>query len=141
MASASLFMAGITAAAMLAGNGGEAQVWQCSNAGLAEVNCTDKGCEAAAEFTPMEIDVGTERMSMCAYSACFEGGAEPLAKGGSHVVIRSTLRQTTVDAEAPSVMTVAIHVSSRAGTALWNGFAIPLRCTPVRRPTTAKSSG
>src|SRR5690606_25156173 len=67
--------------APLAGGMAQAETWHCRND--VEVQCGAGGCSAAAEggFTPMDLAFADDGgLSLCAYSGCWEGSGEVLAR-------------------------------------------------------------
>ncbi len=52
--------------------GAEAEQWNCRNTDF-EIGCSDGKCEISDSFTPMDIQVSTEEVSVCAYTGCWKG--------------------------------------------------------------------
>lgn len=113
-----------------------AGAWQCRNP--VEVACTEATCTAspAGEFTPMDIAAESSgRISVCAYSGCWEAQAKPLRKRGRLVFAADRARFSTADSDAMRAdITLVIDERTGAGFVLAAGFANPLLCSKSAGP-------
>lgn len=107
--------------------------WDCTNKDIAEIQCGGQGCavETAAEgFTPIEVRISGNRISICAYSGCF-GGAVQMAGGeGPHSFWSGAVSPDSAT-QGSDVLSLVIDRPSGTGILLWRGFANPLQCASV----------
>ena len=127
MATTGLLLGMAAVAGLVVGDGRDREL-HSTNVGLSEIRCTAAGCQSAASFTPMEVRLADGGVTLCAYSACFEGQAQVLANGKSNLIVGST-PQRVGGREDAALLMLALDPGSGSGTMLWNGFANPLRCT------------
>jgi hypothetical protein len=105
-------------------------VWSCRNP--IEISCGPESCAVAPAdgFTPMDISAGDGRLSVCAYSGCWEARAKPLRKRGRILFIADQARFSTSDSEdARADLTLVIDERDGAGFLMAAGFSHPLRCS------------
>lgn len=105
---------------------GEGISWNCRNADF-EISCSDGVCTASADHTPMDISVGDEMISWCAYSGCWEGTPSALMRSGRFVSFYGNALEN--DADPSSTVDVAIVIDTQSGTA--NIMAVDLFATPA----------
>ena len=107
-----------------------AAVWSCRNP--VEIACADKTCTAAAadSFTPMDISAGIGgRLSVCAYSGCWEARAKPRRQSGRLVFIADKARFSTAESDdARTDLTLVIDTRDGTGFVMAAGFANPSVC-------------
>jgi len=65
----------------LAALAGEQPSWNCRNMDF-EISCSAKGCEAAEAFTPMDIHLSGDEISLCAYTTCWSGAPTAVQMAG-----------------------------------------------------------
>ena len=98
--------------------------WHCRN--TIEVACTATVCEAAKEFTPMDIHVGAGKLEVCAYSGCWQGKAQLRNIAGFAVIAAKNLKFSTGATKA--AIAITIDTRDGIGTVKVEGFAQPLNC-------------
>lgn len=104
--------------------------WQCRNP--VEIACADGACIAAPAdaFTPMDISAEADgRLSVCAYSGCWEARARPVRKRGRLLYVADAARfSTSQDPAMRTDITLAIDTRTGEGFVMASGFANPLQC-------------
>jgi len=122
--------------ATLAGGAVQAETWHCRND--VEVQCGVDGCSAAAEggFTPMDLAFGDDGgLSLCAYSGCWEGNGEVLARAPWLVVGARGLPWSDPHGapDRTSDVLVAFDPNDRVALVKAGAWALPMRCAPAAR--------
>lgn len=122
--------------APLAGGMAQAETWHCRND--VEVQCGAGGCSAAAEggFTPMDLAFADDGgLSLCAYSGCWEGSGELLARAPWLVVGARGLPWSDSHGgpDRMSGVLVAFDPIDRVALVKAGGWALPMRCVPGAR--------
>lgn len=104
--------------------------WQCRNP--VEISCADGACIAAPAdaFTPMAISADADgRVSICAYSGCWEARAKPVRKRGRLFYVADAAPfSTSQDPAMRTDITLAIDTRTGEGFVMASGFANPLMC-------------
>ena len=99
--------------------------WSCRNP--IEVGCSAKTCEVAADFTAMDISLAENgRVSVCAYSGCWEGKAVVTHRAGFVQFVASRLVFSS--GGSASAMTASIDTRDRIGVIKIGGYAQPIIC-------------
>lgn len=102
-------------------------IWSCTNPDM-EIQCHIGKCETSDAFTPISIKINSSDgdMSVCAYSACYEGKGVVL-KNGDHVLF-SGLKLS--DSNTKEISNFMIGINLETETAVINGsnFAMPIAC-------------
>lgn len=104
--------------------------WNCRNTDM-EIRCDSGRCQASPEggFTPFDVTIGDEgrRLSVCAYSGCWEGKARRLASG-RHVLVsgRDLAWNGTTPGKADFI--VGLDMEDGLGFVQGEGFAMPMSC-------------
>lgn len=118
------------AALLLLGPGGLAHAadgWRCRNEQV-EVSCDAGACAVSEAHTPMDVSVDPSRISVCAYTGCWEGPvALHVLKDGRAAFIGTDLAFSTVP-DLRSDATVVIDIRSGVGAVLAAGFVNPVTC-------------
>lgn len=126
--------AGVLALAASAAQAGTAATWRCHNE--VEVSCGADGCSAAAEggFTPMDLAFADDGgLSLCAYSGCWEGNGQVLARAPFLVISATQLPWSDPHADdAQRDVLVAFDPADRVALVKAGGWALPLQCRPGR---------
>lgn len=107
-----------------------AESWQCRND--MEIRCADGNCEAADEgaFTPMSVSFNDSgKMSVCAYTGCWEGTGKVFNDGAFLMLSGQSLKFST----SSSVMNreniaITFDRADNIGMLKVAGFAHPLIC-------------
>ncbi|WP_166040897.1 hypothetical protein [Sphingosinicella sp. YJ22] len=107
------------------------QDFSCSNR-AAEIQCDGAHCRVETEsFTPMRLTRVGDSISLCAYSACWEGRID-FDHERSGVRFLQSLVQRNGPAHEAEASTLSIMVGRRSETAQihWNGILSVLECGP-----------
>lgn len=108
---------------------GEAGMWKCTNKDTVEIVCTEMACESHSTFTPVALELDGQRISICAYSACFEGAPDVFVRNGAHLLVSDTPnRGSGSNRSPPERLSLALDEQSGTAVLLWRGFAQPLMC-------------
>ncbi len=121
-AAALLLMAGATPAA--------AQDFSCSNKS-AEISCKGGACEVNADdgFTPMSLGRTGSRLSICAYSGCWEGPILVRRSRGSIDLLYAQVRNPQANGSSGmSELAIIYDRASRTAQMRWGGFANSMGC-------------
>ena len=109
------------------------EIWRCSN--QVEVWCAADGCAATAEgeMTPMDITASADgRLSVCAYTGCWEGEAAYAATNGRLVWAGDALTFSTAPEGGESDATLLIIARDGVGFVRAGGLASPVLCARSR---------
>jgi hypothetical protein len=116
---------------LLGSTSANAKQWVCSNQ-AAEISCGKTGCNVAEGFTPMSVGLDTKgKMSVCAYSGCWEGKASKIVKTGSYTTFYSNrLKWSQNEGTGPSYIDASVTIDRRQSyaTMLAAGYAHPMTC-------------
>jgi len=117
--------------APLAGGAVQAETWHCRND--VEVHCGVDGCSAAAEggFTPMDLAFADDGgLSLCAYSGCWTGNGQVLARAPLLVISAAGLPWSDPHggADRASDVLVAFDPRDRVAMVKAGGWTLPLLC-------------
>ena len=107
----------------------EVAAWRCRND--VEVQCGEEGCEARDPFTPMDVTVDdTGRMSVCAYTGCWEGTGSAVESGGFLVLLGLDLEFKTSSDSPSDRADIVIAIDRADGISILKagGFAQPMLC-------------
>lgn len=107
----------------------ESSGWNCINADL-EVNCNVTKCEVEKNHTPMDVYVNATKMSICAYTGCWEGVPTSTIISGSFETFTGKALPFTTNPDSSANISVTVNRTSRIGMILVEGmFANPAICT------------
>lgn len=120
-AAALLLISGATPAA--------AQDFSCSNKS-AEISCADGACEVNSDgFTPMALGRKGNRLSICAYSGCWEGPITVRRSRGSIDLLYAQVRNSQAGASGGmNELAIIYDRGSRTAQMRWGGFANSMDC-------------
>jgi hypothetical protein len=126
LAGALLLVAGATPAA--------AQDFTCANKS-AEISCGNGACEVNSDgFTPMSLSREGKRLSVCAYSGCWEGPILVRRSRGSIELLYAEVRNAQATASGGmNALAVIYDRGSRTAQMRWGGFANAMDCGPGGR--------
>lgn len=117
--------------ALAAGVPAAAADFTCSNE-AAEIRCGDGACEANTDgFTPMSLSRTGNRLSICAYSGCWEGSILVRRSPGPVDLLYARVRRTTGTGGTGADMSdlaVTYDRSARTAQMRWGGFANAMGC-------------
>ncbi|NML06545.1 hypothetical protein [Sphingomonas sp. G-3-2-10] len=104
-----------------------AQDFHCRNTG-AEIRCVSTGCEVETEsFTPMELRRTGNKLSICSYSACWEG---PIRMRRSYEGVTFLSASVRISSPGEPNRAPLSVMYDREGVAQirWLGFSNAMRC-------------
>ena len=117
--------------ALSAGAPAAAQDFACSNK-AAEIRCADGSCEAETDgFTPMSLSRTGSKLSICAYSGCWEGSIQVRRSAGPVDLLYARVRQSTGTGGNGAGMrdlSVIYDRTARTAQMRWGGFANAMGC-------------
>lgn len=93
--------------------GADAEQWRCRNTDF-EVDCSDGKCQLSDSFTPMDIYVSAEHVSICAYTGCWEG--QPIFMRDGPLVYASSRSLKWSQSEATGAFQLIINTDTKVGT-------------------------
>lgn len=109
-------------------------VWACRNADI-EISCSAEGCAASDAFTPMDARFGPgPRISVCAYTGCWEGEAALMQVGETTAYLAADLPFST-SPDFTAAVSALVDASDAIAMVKVAGFAHPMSCaraTPQR---------
>lgn len=107
-----------------------ADTWNCTN--TIEIRCDSDGCEAEKNdaFTPMSVSFNeTGKMSVCAYSGCWEGSGEVFKDGDFLVLTGTNLKFSTASDDSMNQnILIALDKDDNIAVLKAGGFSHPLVC-------------
>lgn len=101
--------------------------WDCSNQDM-EITCTAGRCSNSAAFTPLQVTLTDKgKLSVCAYSGCWQGKGRVVSSSRYLFVSASQLQWIGVQ---PGQESFALVLDRQDRTALLKGggFALPMLC-------------
>ena len=102
--------------------------WNCRNMDF-EISCSAEGCKAAEAFTPMDIHLSGDEISLCAYTTCWTGAPTAVQSAGGFVSYVGAGLVGAVDASDLMDAAVTIEIASGAASVLVAGrYATPAHC-------------
>lgn len=110
----------------------QAEVWNCRND--IEVQCSTDRCGAETEegdFTPMSLAFSsTGSFSLCAYSGCWDGDGDVVAKVPLLVILKTNAEWSdpSSDGARDSDVMIAFDATDRIAVIKASGFVTPLHC-------------
>lgn len=110
------------------------EIWECRND--LEVTCGEGTCAAQpeGEFTPMRVHVETSgRMSVCAYSGCWEGEGEVFQRQEFLVLLGHDLKFSTAQNTESAQEDIAITIDrgDKVATFKAGAFSHPMLCEQI----------
>jgi hypothetical protein len=103
--------------------------YNCRNMDF-EISCSSEGCVAAEAFTPMDIHLSGEEISLCAYTMCWRGAPDVVQRAGGFVSYTGTGLVGTRDVSDLVDAVITIETASGAASVLVAGrYATPANCT------------
>jgi hypothetical protein len=108
-----------------------ANAYSCQNETL-EVTCDASKCEASGGFTPMRLSLDSRgrRLSLCAYSGCFEGRPTKISETSRYLHVSGSFRFSGMPRDS---WDIAVTVDKQKGYAVMmgGGFVNPMICAKV----------
>ena len=109
--------------------------WSCTND--FESGCSGDGCVLlqGEDFTPLSISVSDAgKLTVCAYTGCWEGQGRVLARSPFLVVLGEQLRWNHPGQDNPVDLLLSINLAKSTGALSSPHFDQPLYCTGGSRP-------
>ncbi|MFT4725856.1 MAG: hypothetical protein ACI9UN_000351 [Granulosicoccus sp.] len=106
-------------------------LWSCSNPDM-EIQCQMGECKTSDGFTPLSVQVNGMNgdMSVCAYSACYEG--KGVVMKNNHHVFFSGLRLLNSNTNEISNFMIGINIDNETAVINGSNFAMPLMCEKIQ---------
>ena len=107
-----------------------AQDFHCRNTD-AEIRCSGGSCEVEAEkagFTPMELRRTGNRLSICSYSACWEGPIRMRRSYGGVTFLSAEVAITSPGQPGHAPLSVMYEAADATAQIRWLGFSNAMRC-------------
>lgn len=123
---------------LLSAQAAAAAEWHCRNKDM-EISCEANQCKGTEHFTPLDIFADSHgRMSICAYSGCWEGAGQVFS-AGSHLLFSAHRLKWTGSAsgsgdDAGTDFILGIDAADGVAVLKGAGYAMPLLCAKVRLP-------
>lgn len=105
-----------------------AQDFHCRNTD-AEIRCSGGSCEVETEsFTPMALRRTGNRLSICSYSACWEGPIRMRRSYGGVTFLSAEVTITHPGEPSRAPLSVMVEASDATAQIRWLGFSNAMRC-------------
>lgn len=109
--------------------------WHCRNKDM-EIRCGANQCKGTGHFAPLDIFADSHgRMSICAYSGCWEGAGQVYA-AGSHLLFSAHRLKWTGSSgsgdETGKDFILGIDAGDGVAVLKGAGYAMPLQCEKVK---------
>lgn len=104
--------------------------WSCRNQDM-EIYCDTGKCTVSDGFTPMSVHFDDKgRMSICAYSGCWEGVGKVISSGNYTVVTGHDLKFSTSKESggANESFLIAFDSDDNVSIIKGHGYAMPMNC-------------
>lgn len=96
----------------------------------AEIRCAEGRCEVLSDgFTPMELHREGKKLSLCAYSGCWDGAIRFSRRSGGLEILYADVKSPTEPGFTPRPLAVIHDPESRTAQMRWSGFANTMTCT------------
>lgn len=103
--------------------------WNCRNTDL-EVSCNAVKCEVAKNHTPKDVYVSPSKISVCAYTGCWEGVPSATTISGTFEIFTGMALPFSTDPDSLANVSVTVNRTSKVAMILVEGrFASPAICT------------
>ncbi len=109
------------------------QGWNCRNTDV-EITCGDGSCKVSDAFTPMDVHLSGNRLTVAAYSGVWEGDATVSRNGALIYAFSKSLKWSGGETGSGAVFQLAINGASRLAVILGGRFAHPMHCEPWQDP-------
>lgn len=119
----------LSAATPLCAAAHASETWRCRNADL-EISCDADGCAAAPQggFTPMDIALTAESLTVCAYSGCWGGAAVVREDGELRYAAAPDLTWSAAPDGPATAFQLAFDAATGVGALIGAGYAHPVAC-------------
>ncbi len=105
-----------------------AQDFHCRNTD-AEIRCSGGSCEVEKDsFTPMELRRTGNRLSICSYSACWEGPIRMRRTHGGVTFLSAEAKITSPGEPGRAPLSVMFEADDKTAQIRWLGFSNAMRC-------------
>lgn len=114
--------------------------WECRNESV-EITCDAEACAVTETHTPMHVHIDAGRMSVCAYTGCWEGDASITASAGQFLWITGDALPFSTMPDSTANMALQLDRETQVATLIVSGgFAHPMRCSPWPEATNLERS-
>lgn len=104
--------------------------WRCRNNDL-EIACDETACEVSDSHTAMDVTLGRDEISICAYSGCWSGRPAAITLSGPFLTYSGVGLPFSTSPEDEANISVTVETSSQVANILVAGqFANPATCHP-----------
>jgi hypothetical protein len=105
-----------------------AQDFHCRNT-AGEIRCGEGACAIETQgFTPMELTRRGNKVSLCAYSGCWEGPVLVRRTRGALTMLFADVRGSTPGNSGSESLAVIHDRAGRVAQVRWGGFANAMTC-------------
>lgn len=105
-----------------------ARDFECRNT-AAETRCAEGACDVETQaFTPMQLSRKGSRITLCAYSGCWEGPILMRRTRGAITLLFAEVRGNVPGAGTPEPLAVIHDAGNRTAQMRWGGFANAMGC-------------
>lgn len=107
-----------------------AQDFHCRNTD-AEIRCSGGSCEVEtgqSSFTPMELTRNGDRLSICSYSACWEGPIRMRRSYDGVTFLSAQVAISTPGEPNRAPLSVMFEAADKTAQIRWLGFSNAMRC-------------
>lgn len=101
--------------------------WNCTNKGI-EVQCDKDSCSSSTSFTPLSISADNKKLSVCAYTGCWEGKSTVI-KQGHYIIYTGNHLAWTHNKNSKDNFILVINTKENPGLLKGGGFAMPVYCS------------
>lgn len=103
--------------------------WSCQ--ATHDIRCSDGDCEIAEDPGVVPVAAyfdASGKVSMCAYSGCWEGNGQIQTSRQFHWVLGENLQWDSPNVDDYTDVFVVVDISTSSGVAKANDFAVPVVC-------------
>lgn len=105
-----------------------AEDFHCRNTD-AEIRCSGGSCAVETDgFTPMELRRTANTLSICSYSACWEGPIRMRRTYGGVTFLSAEVKITSPGEPSRAPLSVMFEAADRTAQIRWLGFSNAMRC-------------
>ena len=100
-----------------------------------EVSCAKGACLAEMTgFTPMGVVVSVQKLSVCAYTGCWESRPVMVSDGNLIYVHSQNMKWSHEGQKSSADFQIALNRKSQTAVLLGEGYAHPMHCKAVDAP-------
>lgn len=103
--------------------------WECRNEAV-EIFCDAEACSVSETHTPMHVHFDEHRLSVCAYTGCWEGEASITASAGQFLWAAGDALPFSTLPDSAADIALQLDRETQIATLIVSGsFAHPMRCS------------